>query len=500
MLLIFFIDVLKIDKAVFIGHDWGGKMVWRMCMYHPERVFAVCGVCTPYDPPRKTYLSLEAVISRVPQFKYQQFLADTATSGRMSHEIFTQRSTLISETELQYYVEQYEHSKFASACQTYATGKIDFDNELGLPSTIQHRALFIGAAKDPVLKPELAKGMARFVPNLEMKFIEDAGHWVLWEQKEEVNAILSEWLAKISTELGYDGMPTAMEPSVWQEWQHEFMTTPEGIKVHYVDVGPRDGLPVVMVHGWPDLWFGWRNITNDLVALLDALKIEKAVFIGHDWGGNMAWRMCLYHPERVLAVCGVCTPFSPPREQYLSLEVMCGILPQFKYQLFLADATNAGKALDASPRRLLTAIFRGKTEQGPESEVLPLREWLMAVDSDLDHMIFKERSAMISEQEMQYYIGQYAQSKLTSACWTYATRKMDFESEKELPTTIEHPALFIGAADDPVLKPEMASGMPKVMSNLEMKLVKDAGHWVLFEQYEEVNAILSEWLAKISAP
>ncbi|RLN74050.1 hypothetical protein BBJ28_00000350 [Nothophytophthora sp. Chile5] len=248
MLLIFFIDVLKIDKAVFIGHDWGGKMVWRMCMYHPERVLAVCGVCTPYDPPRKTYLSLEAVISRVPQFKYQQFLADTATSGRVldasprrlltsmfrkpsemgpratrmsllktlmtvdsdvSHEIFTRRSTLISEAELQYYVEQYEHSKFASTCQTYATGKIDFDNELGLPSTIQHRALFIGAAKDPVLKPELAKGMAKFVPNLEMKFIEDAGHWVLWEQKEEVNAILSEWLAKISTELGYGGMSTA---------------------------------------------------------------------------------------------------------------------------------------------------------------------------------------------------------------------------------------------------------------------------------------------------
>ncbi|RLN74064.1 hypothetical protein BBJ28_00000345, partial [Nothophytophthora sp. Chile5] len=50
------------------------------------------------------------------------------------------------------------------------------------------------------------------------------------------------------------------------------------------------------------------------------------------------------------------------------------------------------------------------------------------------------------------------------------------------------------------LKPEMASGMPKVMPNLEMKLVKDAGHWVLFEQYEEVNAILSEWLAKVSAP
>lgn len=36
------------------------------------------------------------------------------------------------------------------------------------------------------------------------------------------------------------------------------MRTAEGITLHYVDVGPRDALPVVLVHGWPDLWFGWR--------------------------------------------------------------------------------------------------------------------------------------------------------------------------------------------------------------------------------------------------
>ncbi|KAG6586826.1 putative epoxide hydrolase [Phytophthora cinnamomi] len=328
---------------------------------------------------------------------------------------------------------------------------------------------------------------------------------------------------------------TYLDSSVWTQWPHHFMTTPEGIKIHYVDVGPRDGPPVVMLHGWPDLWFGWRyqiqalspkyrlivpdvrgfgqsstpqeleaygtkNITNDIVALLDALKIEKVVVLGHDWGGLNAWRFSLYHPERVLAVGGVCTPFVPPRKQYVSLEDMCKFLPQFQYQLYLADAKNSGKALDASPRRLATAVFRRKSEYGPKEEALPLHEYLQVIDKDVDHMMFTERSSMLSEEELQFYVDQYTQSKFTSANWVYATKQIDFETEKDLPGTIEHPALFIGAADDPVLKPEMAKTMPQVIPNLQMEVVDDAGHWVLFEQPEAVNSILSKWLAEVTSP
>jgi soluble epoxide hydrolase/lipid-phosphate phosphatase len=209
--------------------------------------------------------------------------------------------------------------------------------------------------------------------------------------------------------------------------------------------------------------------------------------------------MCLYHPERVVAVCSVCTPYLPPRKQYVSLEDMCKYVPQFKYQLFLADAKNSGKVLDASPRRLATAIFRRKTEYGPKDKMLPLHEFLRLVNTDVDHVIFKQRSSMLSEDELQFYIDQYSQSKFTSANWVYATKQIDFETEKDLPGTIEHPALFIGAADDPVLKPEMAKDMPKVIPNVQMELVQDAGHWVLFEQPDAVNAILSEWLAKVTS-
>ncbi|CAI5735555.1 unnamed protein product [Hyaloperonospora brassicae] len=325
-----------------------------------------------------------------------------------------------------------------------------------------------------------------------------------------------------------------MDPAKWQEWPHAFAETADGIRVHYVDVGPKDGLPIVMVHGWPDLWFGWRhqiqalkstyrlivpdvrgfgqsskppsvnaygakNISRDLVTLLDTLEITKAIFVGHDWGGQMVYRTCLYHPERVIAVCGVCTPYFPPKTTYVPLGVMVETMPQFKYQQFLANTDVSAKVLDASPRRLLTSIFRKSSDMERASAQMSLQQMLMAVDSDVDHPVFTQRSALLSEAELDYYVEQYTASKFASTCQTYATGKIDFDDERGLPSVIGHPALFIGAAKDPVLKPEMASDMPKFMPNLEMNVIDDAGHWVLWEQKEAVNAVLSKWLAKIAA-
>ena len=102
-----------------------------------------------------------------------------------------------------------------------------------------------------------------------------------------------------------------------------------------------NGAAVVFVHGFPDLALAWHTqisavadlgfhaiapdmrgyggsscphpvdaytmaeLTGDLVALLDALEIEQAVFVGHDWGGFVTWGMAVLHPERVAAGRGV---------------------------------------------------------------------------------------------------------------------------------------------------------------------------------------------------
>ena len=51
-----------------------------------------------------------------------------------------------------------------------------------------------------------------------------------------------------------------------------------------------------------------EHLTGDLVGLLDHLKIDKAIFVGHDWGGFIVWQMPLRHIDRVAGVVGVNTP------------------------------------------------------------------------------------------------------------------------------------------------------------------------------------------------
>ena len=109
-----------------------------------------------------------------------------------------------------------------------------------------------------------------------------------------------------------------------------------GLRVHYVEAGSGD--PVLLLHGWPQHHYLWRGIierlsdrfrliapdlrgsgwteapghgydcdtfARDQIALLDALEIERADLIGHDWGGWVGFLLALSHPERIarLLVC-----------------------------------------------------------------------------------------------------------------------------------------------------------------------------------------------------
>jgi pimeloyl-ACP methyl ester carboxylesterase len=104
------------------------------------------------------------------------------------------------------------------------------------------------------------------------------------------------------------------------------------LRVHLAEAGPEDGEPVLLLHGWPQHWYLWRNVlpvlsehyrllmpdlrglgwtqvtpngyekenlARDQIALLDALGIEQVKLIGHDWGGYAGFLMCLLAPERV---------------------------------------------------------------------------------------------------------------------------------------------------------------------------------------------------------
>ncbi len=130
--------------------------------------------------------------------------------------------------------------------------------------------------------------------------------------------------------------------------EHRYVEA-NGIRIHLAAAEPPDSStpPILLLHGWPQHWYMWRRViaalhterrllapdlrgfgwseapgygydgetfAADQIALLDALGIERADVIGHDWGGWTAMLLGIQHPDRVrrMVVCNAPHPFARP--------------------------------------------------------------------------------------------------------------------------------------------------------------------------------------------
>jgi pimeloyl-ACP methyl ester carboxylesterase len=126
------------------------------------------------------------------------------------------------------------------------------------------------------------------------------------------------------------------------EVSHRTVST-NGINMHIAVAG--EGRPVIMVHGFPGLWYSWRHqlpalaaagyravaidqrgygrsdrptdpalydadyVMRDMLGLLDALGEKRAVWVGHDFGAQLVWNLAVRAPERVAGVVGMACPY-----------------------------------------------------------------------------------------------------------------------------------------------------------------------------------------------
>jgi pimeloyl-ACP methyl ester carboxylesterase len=127
--------------------------------------------------------------------------------------------------------------------------------------------------------------------------------------------------------------------------EHDFHRLSTGVRVHVATAGAPQAPPVLALHGWPQHWWAWRRVipllgrkfrvivpdlrglgwsspapdgdyrkerlAEDAVALLDALGIERAGLLGHDWGGWVGFLACLNHPDRIerFIALGIAHPY-----------------------------------------------------------------------------------------------------------------------------------------------------------------------------------------------
>ncbi|WP_101756748.1 alpha/beta fold hydrolase [Oceanicoccus sp. KOV_DT_Chl] len=321
------------------------------------------------------------------------------------------------------------------------------------------------------------------------------------------------------------------------DWVHHHATI-NHIHMHFVQAGPDDGLPVVLCHGFPHLWFSWHrqmtalaaagyrviapdmrgmgqtdapasyeaygvdDITADLVGLLDHLAISKAVFAGLDFGAFAIYDLAFRHPERVLAVIGLENPAAPHNPEVSPLTEYQAIGEQhFLHIEYFRPVGPADNDLAAAPREFFQKVFWTLGAEGDFFAMFqhpPGTTYLQAMKTPPPLPW-----AWLSEWELEYFVSEYSRSGFTGGLNWY--RSMDLKWQQRKPyegVASAIPAYFIGSEQDVDLEgfhgDDPISLMRAQFPDLRrVEMIAEAGHMVQLEKSEEVNALMIEYLRDI---
>jgi pimeloyl-ACP methyl ester carboxylesterase len=311
------------------------------------------------------------------------------------------------------------------------------------------------------------------------------------------------------------------------------------VRMAYYEAGPRRGTPVVFCHGFPELAFSWRHqlkaceaagrwaiapdqrgygltsrpdpvesydlihLTDDLVRLLDHLKLEKAVFCGHDWGGFVVWQMALRHPGRTAGVIGVNTPFSP-RSPVDPIEIMRSRLGEEMYIVHFQKPREADAILARDVSKTMNFFLKRPapgtggdsagfaTERKPgDPSVFPLVRILEAYDPAFD-----PRPTFLTPEELATFVETFERTGFTGGINWYRNFTRNWRLSEGIVDKVTQPSLMVMAELDAVLPPSSADGMGAYVSDLEKALILGSGHWTQQEKPEETSRVILDWLGR----
>src|SRR5262245_12524820 len=319
-----------------------------------------------------------------------------------------------------------------------------------------------------------------------------------------------------------------------RDWKHGFAET-DGLRIHYVEQGA--GPAVLLLHGFPESWYSWRHqlgalaqagyraiapdqrgygqtdapaaieaysqlrLVGDAVALLDALGIERAIAVGHDWGAPVAWNAALLRPDRFRAVIGVSVPYFPPLAGRPTQSLAAASRDVFNYVLFFQEPGAAEAVLGGDVRASLRRLFWALSGELPPA----VRPWgkLSRRAQLLDQMPEPPRPlAWLSEADLSFFAEEFARRGFGPGLNWY--RNLD-RSAEELRAfrgrRVEVPAAFIqGEFDFPGADALALAHMERALPHWRgAEVVPGAGHWVQQERPDAFDAALLRLLRAVGS-
>jgi len=302
---------------------------------------------------------------------------------------------------------------------------------------------------------------------------------------------------------------------------------PDGVRLRVYEAGPADAaITLVLVHGFPELAYSWRrqiaafagagyrviapdmrgyggsdcpeaveaydlaHLCGDLAALLDARRIEKAVFVGHDFGGVITWHLPLRRPDRVLGLVGLNTPFAKraPMDPVALFRRRFG---DSYYIVKFNDDPSAHKPFEADLNKTFRFLQRtaGAAPMGVDPRAgLDTAAQLAAFDPNADDV------TLLSDSERAVYVESFSRTGFGPPIKWYRNFTRNWEIWPDRPDHVPHPSLMITADNDPTLPPAAADGMEKFIPDLERAMLKGCGHWSQQEQPEEVVRLVLDFV------
>lgn len=280
-------------------------------------------------------------------------------------------------------------------------------------------------------------------------------------------------------------------PASGAELGEEGFADSGGVKIHYVTLGK--GPLAILLHGFPDYWFTWRDqmpalakhfqvvaidlrgynksdqpkgvdnytldkLVGDVSAVIDHFHKDKAVLVGHDWGGAIAWTFAMTRPEKI------------DRLIILNLPHPRGMLREL--------ATNPEQQKNSQYAR---------TFQQPDAadKIKPemLVFWVKEPEAQKKYLEALKRSSI--EGMLNYYKANYPRAP--------------YKLDRELPP-VRCPVLMFHGLKDPYLLPGALNDTWKwVEKDLTLITIPTAGHFVHRDAADFVTASMVQWLTREQA-